>query len=145
MNYLSPNFNKAAMAMSVSVQSPGDWKQKISESINLRNGLLNRAKEGSLKDISEAINELRQVECAPLLNGDISLTDYIIKNPGRVSGRVDNILVENCNVLKITPGEAFLAAEISYVENNEQKKYDYEIVYKNIDGKWYLSKFAYAE
>lgn len=138
--------SREAMYMSVTdISSTKDWQDALFIYINKRNELINDILGGKYDGNKKWVSQLKSLECPPLLYGDISLIEYMSKNPGQFASKIKNIKVEYNNIRQLTKDEVAMNAKISYVEDSHERTYDYEVTFKLIDDKWLLSKFTYAE
>lgn len=127
------------------ISSTKDWHNTILDYLNKRNDLINDVLAGKYHDNRKWTAQLKLIECQPLLNGDIALIDYMSKNPGQFTNKMSSIQVEYSNIRQLTKYEVVMDAKISFMENDSKICYDYEIVFKNLEDSWLMSKFSFAE
>lgn len=134
-------------AMSFSIidfSSTKEWQDTASIYINKRNDIINNAIDGKYGNDKRWVWHLKSIECPPLLDGDIALMNYILKNHSKFKGRVENIKIEYSSITKLTKDEVKMAARISCTEDSIPRNFDCEIVFKKLKGKWLMSKYSFV-
>jgi hypothetical protein len=128
----------------IDVSSTKEWQDILCTYINTRNDIINNILDGKYIN-KKYINKLKSIECEQLLNGDIMALDYMQKYPGNFLLRLRNVKIEYSDIRQLTKDEVMMVSNISYLENNIERKYNYETVFKNIEGKWLMSKLSYCD
>lgn len=127
------------------ISSTKDWQDMLSMYLNQRNELINDTLNGKYSDAKKRANKLKMFECPPLINGDILLLDYMAKNPTQFANKISSVKVEYSEIRQLTKDEVTMVAKISYMENDMLRIYNYEVGFKNINGKWLISKMVFAQ
>lgn len=131
--------------LEIDTSSTRDWQNTAEQYINKRNNIINGVSDGRYKSIGDCEAELKTVECPSILDGDVSLISSLLKNPGRYKEKMSNIVIEYCEVRKLTKEEVIITAKLVYEKESMPVRCDYEIAFENKNGKWLLSKLAFAE
>ena len=129
----------------IDISSTKEWQDILFIYINTRNDIINNVLDGKYNNNKEYIAKLKSIECEPLLSGDIMMLDYMQQYPGNFYLRSSNVKIEYNDIRKLIKDEVMIVAKISYLENNLPRKYSYETTFKNIEGKWLMSKLSYSD
>jgi hypothetical protein len=65
------------------------------------------------------------------------------KRPSAFTERMGDIKVEYSDIRQLTKDEVIIIAKISFLSNNVPRQNNYEVMFRNIDGKWMLSKYGF--
>lgn len=124
--------------------STKEWQDTAISYISKRNNIINGIAAGKYKSIKACENEFQEIEHTPLLDGDISLAEYLYNNPGQYKDKIDSINIEYSDIRKLTREEVMIIAKMVYKKNDCFIRSDYEIAFTNVNGKWLLSRLAFA-
>jgi len=136
---------KAINISSNELSSTKEWQDMVQDYLVRRNQLICEVLKGNYNSNKKWITELKQIECPPLLDGDIVLIKYMSQNPIQFPKKISNIKVEYSNIRQLTKEEVIMDTKISFTENNANRSYGYEIVLKNVDDNWRISKLTFAQ
>jgi hypothetical protein len=125
------------------LDSTKEWQDLVNNCLTKRNDLVNDVLNGKYQRSKRYSAILKTFECSPLLDGDIALLEYMSKKPSVFTERMNNIKVEYSDIRQLTKDEVIIIAKISFLSNNVPRQNNYEIMFRNIDGKWMLSKYGF--
>lgn len=125
------------------VSSTKEWQNLLYKYLSIRYKLINDILDGRYTNSKKYHSTIKAFEVSPLLDGDIKTLEYMYNHPDKFSSRVRNIKVEYSNIRKLTKNEVSMVSKICYDENKNKRRYDYEVTFTNVDGKWKLSRFSY--
>jgi len=137
--------SKAVNASVINIYSTKEWQDTISLYLNKRNDLINDILSQKYSNNKKWLQIIKLIECPPLLYGDISLLEYMSKNPAQFTGRIDSIKVEYNSIRQLTSNEVVMVSKISFMENDIARSYDYKVMFKYINDNWLLSELSFAE
>lgn len=129
--------------MNIDKSSTRGWQDIALGYMINRNSIINGILDGKYADIKKCGDELRSIEYQPLLNGDLALAAYMIKNPNQCGERVENINIEYSEIRKLTKEEVVIAAKVTYQKNGIPVRTDYELTFRCLGDKYLLSKIAF--
>ena len=124
--------------------STKEWQDYLEYCLIKRNDIINGVLDQKYDNVKTIERELKTFEGSPLIDGDISLIEYMKKNTFQFTSRKNNMKVENSQIRQLTENQIALVSRVSYLENNLYKKYQYEVVFRNDDGLWLMTKFTFS-
>jgi hypothetical protein len=127
------------------LSSTKDWFDMTSSFLSRRNELIDDVLNGKYIGSRRYVSVLRQMECSPLLDGDVLLLDYMSRNRNKFKDRFIASKIEYLGIKKLTKGEVTLAVRLGQAGEESPVSHNYEIVYSNVDGKWLVSKYSTPE
>jgi hypothetical protein len=136
--------NREVISSMEYIGSTKEWQDRVLVYLNRRNDLLNNVIETRYPKNKSFMAALKPFECQPLLDGDAALLSCMNENPLLFANKRSNLKVEYSDIRQLTRGEVTMVAKVSFVEKEMPREDSVEIVFKNVKGKWLLSKLGYA-